>query len=68
MSEHNQKYSSHLFTLRLWQEELGDERHEWRGKIQHVQSGETYYFREWSVLMTAISKMIADRETHPEIG
>ena len=34
---------SHLFTLRVWAEEIGDNQQEWRGKLQHVPSGETRY-------------------------
>ncbi len=41
---------SHLFTLRLWQEALGDGESDWRGKIQHVISGEARYFRGWPAL------------------
>ena len=43
-------HHSDLFTLRLWMEELGDNRTEWRGQVQHVPSGETRYFREWPSL------------------
>jgi hypothetical protein len=38
---------SHLFTLRLWPEALGEGQPEWRGKAQHVLSGEARYFRDW---------------------
>jgi len=41
-----QQHHSHLFTVRLWLEELGDGRAEWRGQVQHVLSGETHYFRD----------------------
>lgn len=34
----------------MGQEELGEGRSEWRGKAQHVQSGEVWYFRQWSAL------------------
>ena len=42
---------SHLFTVRLWVEELGNGKSEWRGKVQHVTSGEVRYFREWTTLI-----------------
>lgn len=32
---------SHLFTIRIWQEDLGQGQFEWRGKVQHV-SGVDY--------------------------
>ncbi len=41
---------THLFILRLWLEDLGGGRSDWRGKIQHVNSGEARYFREWPTL------------------
>jgi hypothetical protein len=42
---------SHLFTVRLWAEELGNGQTEWRGQVQHVLSGETRYFRDWGTLV-----------------
>ena len=49
---------SHLFTLRLWAEPLGEGRSEWRGRVQHVASGETRYFRDWSTLVTLLLEML----------
>jgi hypothetical protein len=42
---------SHLFTVRLWTEALGDGQMERRGQVQHVLSGERHYFRDWTSLM-----------------
>ena len=42
---------SHLFTVRLWVEELGEGETEWRGQVQHVVSGEKHYFRDWPILL-----------------
>lgn len=50
---------SHLFTVRLWQEELGNGQAEWRGKVQHVTSGEVRYFREWSKLLAVLIELLA---------
>ena len=55
----NERHSE-LFTVWLWREELGDNQAEWRGKVQHVQKGEAYYFREWSMLVAAIRKMLQE--------
>jgi hypothetical protein len=41
---------SHLFTVRLWAEPVDDGGHEWRGRVQHVLSGERRYFRNWPAL------------------
>lgn len=43
--------TSHLFTVRLWFEDLGDGRHEWRGEVKDVASGHQHFFREWDVLL-----------------
>jgi hypothetical protein len=43
-------HRSHLFTVRLWREPLGDGRAEWRVRVQHVLSGERRYFRDWPAL------------------
>ena len=34
---------SHLFMLRLWPEDLGGGQTDWRGSVQHVNSGEVRY-------------------------
>lgn len=41
---------SQLFTIRLWVETLGDDHQEYRGKVQHVASGEARHFRDWATL------------------
>jgi hypothetical protein len=53
---------SFLFTLRVWPEALGEGRAEWRGKVQHVTSGETRYFRDWASLVAFLEEML------PELG
>lgn len=50
-------HRSQLFTVRLWQEDLGGGRSEWRGKVQHVLSGEARYFRDWATLIAALQEM-----------
>jgi hypothetical protein len=50
---------SHLFTVRLWCEDLGDRQIRWRGQVKHVLSGETHYFREWQELEDQLQSMIA---------
>ena len=51
MGMEQQQPLSHLFTVRLWREELGNGQTEWRGKVQHVTSGEVRYFRDWPTLI-----------------
>jgi chemotaxis methyl-accepting protein methylase len=53
---------SHLFTLRVWAEAMDGGRAEWRGKVQHVTSGETRYFRDWASLVAFLEEIL------PELG
>jgi hypothetical protein len=52
--------------LRIWQENLGGDRVEWRGKVQHVTSGEARYFRDWSMLIAALQEMLRTCEVSDE--
>ena len=58
--KHNQDTQprSHLFTVRVWGEELTDDKREWRGKVQHVSSGEAFYFRHWSRLVEGLERWL----------
>ena len=47
-----------LFMLRMWCEDLGEGRSEWRGKVQHVISGDAYYFRDWQTLIVRLQEML----------
>jgi hypothetical protein len=51
-----------LFTVRVWLEDRGDGRSEWRGKVQHVLSGEARYFRDWAALIAALQEMLKTHE------
>jgi hypothetical protein len=51
-------HSSHLFTLRLWPENMGSGQTDWRGKVQHVNSGEARYFRDWPALEAFVEGLI----------
>ena len=52
---------SHLFVLRLWQENLGVGQVEWRGKVQQMAHGEAYYFRDWSGLITCLQQILGNQ-------
>ena len=60
LNDHEPQSASHLFTVRVWLEEHQDGEKEWRGKVQHVASGNIRYFRDWSALVAYIQKMLAD--------
>lgn len=55
-------HSSQLFTVRLWPEELGDGLVEWRGRVQHVTSGQWRYFREWPALVAFLEEVLPPDE------
>lgn len=55
---------SHLFTVRVWLEQLGEGRTEWRGKVRHVSDGTVRYFRDWQMLPTLIREMLPDRDVY----
>lgn len=51
-------HSSHLFMLRMWPEDLGSGRTDWRGSVQHVNSGEARYFRDWATMEAFVEGLI----------
>jgi len=53
---------SHLFTVRVWREDLGQGQSEWRGEVHAVESGEVRYFREWPALLTLVQAMLPKPE------
>lgn len=57
--------ASHLFTVRLWPHDVGDGQIEWRGKVQHVLSGETRYFRAWAELVERLTAMVEGQDERP---
>ncbi len=61
-------YSSHLFTVRFWHEQLGDGESEWRGKVEHIPSRETRYFREWSALIAFLQEVLSQQHIMAESG
>lgn len=57
---------SQLFTVRVWQEDTGEGRSEWRGQVRHVLSGETRYFRDWQSLASFIVGRAAPADSATE--
>ena len=53
---------SHLFTIRLWRENLSEELSEVRFRVQHVLSGETRHFREESDVMGYLWEKLRELE------
>jgi hypothetical protein len=52
-----------LFTLRLWLADVGDGQTEWRGRLQHVMSGRSRYFRDWPALVAHLCSLLTDIES-----
>ena len=52
------RQNSHLFMLRMWLEDLGNGQTDWRGKVQHVNSSEVRYFRDWSTLEAFVEELL----------
>ncbi len=55
-----------LFMLRMWQEDLSEGRWEWRGKVQHIASGEAHYFRDWPGLMACLQQILGNQDAQIE--
>ena len=62
MDRPNVHLHSHLFTVRVWEEVIGTEQTELRGKVQLLTTGEVRYFREWSTLVPLLLTMLSELE------
>jgi hypothetical protein len=51
---------SQVFLVRLWIEAQGDGPAAWRGKVQHLTSGEAYRFDDWMDLVALLQDMLPD--------
>jgi hypothetical protein len=49
---------THLFTVRVWLEELRAGQTEWRGEVHEVVSGEVRYFRDWPTPVALVQAML----------
>ena len=58
MSTRTRETRSHLFTLRVWPEDVEDGSTEWRGRIQHTASSETVYFRDWESMLAFLKNTL----------
>jgi hypothetical protein len=59
----SQSPRSHLFTVRVWQEEIWTDQTEWQGKVQLVTGGEVRYFRGWAALVPLLIDMLSEVES-----
>lgn len=63
MDKPDQHSRSHLFTVRMWQEEVSHDQTEWRGKVHLITNGNVRYFREWEGLVPLLVTMLSELET-----
>jgi hypothetical protein len=66
MNKPYQHPRSHLFTVRVWQEEVGHDQTEWRGKVHLITDGNVRYFRGWEGLVPLLITMLSELETLSE--
>jgi hypothetical protein len=66
METPNPHLRSYLFTVRVWQEEIGTDQVEWRGKVQLVTNGDVRYFRGWTALAPLLLTMLSELDSNPE--
>ena len=57
--------NAHLFVVRVWTEHgVGEHAEdgppEYRGRVQHVMSGETRHFRDWSTLVEFLARQLEE--------
>ena len=50
------------FTLRIWVTSQKDANIEWRGRIQHIQSGEVQYCQNWDTFITCVEKVLIESQ------
>ncbi len=51
-----------LFTIRLWPEQMETGIVQWRGKVQHVLSGEAFYFGDWDELVMRLRQLATEHQ------
>jgi hypothetical protein len=59
---------THLFTVRLWVEVLGDAQTEVRMQVRHTVSGETRYFRDGELLLPYLLTKVQEIEQEGGTG
>jgi hypothetical protein len=67
MEKSNGSPRSHLFTIRIWEEEIEADSTELRGKVQMFPSGEVRYFREWVALVPLVRAMLAELKSEADM-
>ena len=66
MDTPDQHPCSHLFSVRVWQEEVGQNQTEWRGKVQLITNRNVHNFRGWEGSVPLLVTMLSELEILPE--
>ena len=53
------------FIVRMWAEPVNEDQCEWRGQVEHLQTGEKRYFQQLDKMMDFVSSHIG-KATSPE--
>jgi hypothetical protein len=70
MSEHKDNLQSEytkansqaqLFTLRIWVTNQDEASLEWRGRLQHIQSGEVQYCKDWESFVSYVEETLRNQ-------
>lgn len=64
-TELSRSTQTQLFTVRIWPEEVGKDGPEWRGRVQHIPTGASRYFRDWETLTCFIRCTLAGTAALP---
>ncbi|KAA3658169.1 MAG: hypothetical protein DWQ04_25920 [Chloroflexi bacterium] len=64
MNEKSERTYSQMFTLRVWVEDVGNSRIEYRSTLKHILSGETYHSRDWTTLIHHLETAFATEPPH----
>lgn len=66
MEKPSYSFRSHLFTVRVWQEEIRTNQTEWRGKVQLHTSGDVRYFRQRAALVPLLVTTLSELDNISE--
>ena len=46
------------FVVRMWAEPINEDHSEWRGQVEHLQSGEKRYFQQLDIVLEFVTSHI----------
>lgn len=67
MDQDERPYHRHLFTVRLWREELSTGQVEWWGQVQYASDGDRQAFRDWPDLVAFLVAKVEEIKHDKEV-